>query len=81
MSDSLQFHGREARQSPLSMGFSKQAYWNGLPFPPPEDLPDPEIEPTSPALQVDSLPLSHRGSPWAIASPGFLRKQLRLPSK
>ena len=36
-----------ACQAPLSMGFSKQDYWNGLPFPLPEDLPDPWIEPTS----------------------------------
>ena len=39
-----------ACQAPLSMGFSKQEYWSGLPFPPPEDLPDPGIEPVSPAL-------------------------------
>ena len=44
-------------------GFSRQEYWSGLPFPPPGDLPDPGIEPESPALQVDSLPLSHQGSP------------------
>ena len=37
--------------------------WSGLPFPPPGDLPDPGIETTSPALQADSLPLSHLGSP------------------
>ena len=42
-------------QVPLSMGFSRQEYWNGLPFPSPGDLPDPGIEPGSPALQVDSL--------------------------
>ena len=36
-----------ARQTPLSMGFSRQEYWSGLPFPPPGDLHDPEIEPTS----------------------------------
>ena len=53
-----------ARQAPLSMGFSLQEYWSGLPFPPPGDLPDPGIEPGSPALQADSLPLSHQGSPW-----------------
>ena len=44
-----------------SMGLSRQEHWNGLPFPPPGDLPDPEIKPVfppSPALQVDSLPLS-----------------------
>ena len=44
------------QQDPLSLGFPRQEYWSGLPFPPPEDLPDPGIEPRSPALQVDSLP-------------------------
>ena len=55
-----------AGQAPLSMGFSRQEYWSGLPFPPPADLPDPGIKPASlasPALQVDFLPLSHLGSP------------------
>ena len=45
-----------AYQAPLSMGFSKQEYWSGLPFPSPRDLPDPGIEPRSPVLQADSLP-------------------------
>ena len=45
-----------ARQAPLSMEFSKQEYWSGLPCPTPRDLPDPGIKPRSPALQVDSLP-------------------------
>ena len=45
-----------AHQAPLSMGFSRQEYWNGLPFLSPGDLPDPGIEPESPALQADSLP-------------------------
>ena len=44
------------------MGFPRQEYWNGLPFPSPGDLPDPGTEPASPALQADSLPLSHLGS-------------------
>ena len=39
-----------AQQAPLSMGFSRQEYWSGLPFPSPWDLPDPGIEPASPAL-------------------------------
>ena len=39
-----------ARQAPLSMGFSRQEYWSGLPCPPPGDLPDPEIKPVSPSL-------------------------------
>ena len=45
-----------ARQALLSMGFSRQGYWNGLPFLSPGDLPDPGIEPRSPALQSDALP-------------------------
>ena len=44
-----------AHQAPLSMGFSRQEYWSGLPFPSPGDLPDPGIEPVSPTLQVDYL--------------------------
>ena len=48
--------GTVACQAPLSMGFSRQEYWSGLPFPSPEDLPDPGIEPRSPALHGDSLP-------------------------
>ena len=45
-----------ACQAPLPMGFSRQEYWSGLPFPSPGDLPDPGIEPESPALQADDLP-------------------------
>ena len=47
-----------AHQAPLSMGFSRQEYWSGLPCPPPGDLPDPGIKPASPTLQVDSSPLN-----------------------
>ena len=46
-----------AHQAPLSMGFSRQEYWNGLPCLPAGDSPDPGTEPESPALQVDSLPI------------------------
>ena len=53
--DSLWLHGNVAHQVPLSMEFSKQEYWNGLPFLSPADLPNPGVEPGSPALQVDSL--------------------------
>ena len=49
--------------APLSMGFSRQEYWSVLPCPPPGDLPNPGIEPRSPALQADSLPLCHLGYP------------------
>ena len=45
-----------ACQAPLSMGFSRQEHWSELPFPSPGDLPDPGIEPGSPALQADDLP-------------------------
>ena len=45
-----------ARQAPLSMEFSRQEYWSGLPFLSPGDLPNPGIEPGCPALQADSLP-------------------------
>ena len=45
-----------AYQAPQSMEFSRQEYWSGLPFPSPEDLPNPGSEPGSPALQADALP-------------------------
>ena len=50
MSDSCNSMDCVAHQAPLSMGFSRHEYWSGLPFLPPEDFPDPGIEPTSPAL-------------------------------
>ena len=52
-----------ALQAPLSMGFSRQEYWSGLPCPPLGDLPSPGIVPRSPALQVDSLPTEPPGKP------------------
>ena len=63
MSDSLETPWTVARQAPQSMGFLRQEYCSGLPFPSPGDLPNPGIEPASPAMQADSLPLSHWGSP------------------
>ena len=66
-----------ARQAPRSMGFSRQEYWSGLPFPSPRDLPDLGIEPGSPALQVDPLPTEPPGQrtmkrlfslPWRVCS-------------
>ena len=50
-------------QAPLPMGFSRQEYWSGLPFPSLRNLPNQGIEPTSPAWQADSLPLSYLGRP------------------
>ena len=52
-----------AYQAPPSMGFSRQEYWSGLPFPSPGDLPDPGIEPRSPSLQADALPSEPLGKP------------------
>ena len=52
-----------AYQAPTSMGFSRQEYWSGLPFPFPGDLPNPGIEPRSPALQADSLLFEPPGRP------------------
>ena len=54
-----------ARQAPLSVGFSRQGYWSGLPFPPPGDLPTLGIKPASPALQVDSLSAELLGKPYS----------------
>ena len=52
-----------ARQTPLSMGFSRQEYWSGLPFPSPGDLSNLGIEPGSPALQADALSSEPPGKP------------------
>ena len=57
-----------AYQAPLSMGFSRQEHWSGLPFPSPGDLPDPGIEPGSPALQADALLSETPGKPQLIFS-------------
>ena len=52
----------------------KKEYWSGLPFPLPEYLPDPEIEPVSPAWQADSLLLSHLNWIWNVSAKGWLGK-------
>ena len=52
-----------AYQAPLSMGFFRQGYWSGLPFPSPGNLPDPGIEPGSPTLQADALQSEPPGKP------------------
>ena len=59
----------------LSMEFSRPEYWSGLPFPSPGDLPNPEIEPRSPALQADSLPAEPQGKPKniGVSSLSFLQ--------
>ena len=52
-----------AYQAPPSMGFSRQEYWSGLPFPSPGDVPDPGIEPRSPEFQADALTSEPPGKP------------------
>ena len=56
-----------AYQAPLSMGFSRQEYWSGLPFPSPGDLSDPGIEPGSPALEADALTSEPPGKSVGLA--------------
>ena len=68
MSNSFATPWAVAHQAPLFMGFPKQEYRSGLPFPSPGDLPDPRMETASPALQADSLPLNHLGSPSEVYS-------------
>ena len=65
MSDPFAALWAVACQAPLSVGFSRQEYWSGFPCPPPGGLPDPRIEPVSPALAGGSLSLSHLGRPGA----------------
>ena len=83
MSDKSATPWTVAHQVPLFMEFSRQEYWSGLQIPSPGDLPDPGIEPRSPALQVDSCItgrffywLSYKGSPsdhtWGRLFPGSL---------
>ena len=57
-----------AYQAPLSMGFSKQECWSGLPFPSPGDLPDPGIEPGSSALLADAFPSEPPGKLCLVAN-------------
>ena len=69
------------------MGFSREEYWSGLPSPSPGDLPDPGIEPRSPALQSDALPSEPPGNPisstqilqWAVQRAYFLCTTNKLP--
>ena len=78
-----------ACQVPPSMGFSRQEYWSGLPFPSPGDLPNPEIKPRSPALQTDSLQPEPPGKftnkffvgPWKLPRPPCPPSSLLLTIK
>ena len=65
-----------AYQAPLSMGFSRQEYWSGLPFPSPGDPPNPGIESGSPALQADTLPSEPPGK--SKKEPAIFFEELRV---
>ena len=65
-----------AYQAPPSMGLSRQEHWSGLPFPSPGDLPNPGIEPWSPALQTNALPSELPGKPMLITANATVVKSL-----
>ena len=67
-----------AYHAPSSVGFSRQEYWSGLPFPSPEDLPNPGIEPGSPALRADALPFEPPGKTHLMGTADLLEKTLML---
>ena len=67
-----------ACQVPLSMRFSRQEYWSGLPFPSPGDLPDPGTEPRSPALQTDSLLNELQGNQITLGLYSSIQKQVEF---
>ena len=69
-----------AYQVPPSMGFFRQEYWNGLPVPSPGDLPDPGIEPRSPALQADALLSEPPGKPKEKEGEGVMKLQAKQSS-
>ena len=78
----------DCNQAPQSVEFSRQEYWSGLPFPFPGDLPNPEIEPGSPALQADALLSEPPGDPAKLVAPesrisalSWLSCQERGPAK
>ena len=66
VSDSFATPWTVAHQAPPSMGFSRQEYWSGLPFPSAGDFPNPEIKSRSPALQADALTSEPPGKPYEI---------------
>ena len=68
-----------AHQAPLSMEFSRQEYWSGLPFPSPGDLPDPGIKPASSALQADALPSEPPGKHPIVYQDLFLHVPIIIP--
>ena len=81
MSYSLVTPGTVAPQVPLSMGFSRQEYWSGLPFPSPGDLHNPGTEPRCPVLQADSLPSEPPTEPKQTPPNGANHPSLSLETR
>ena len=80
--NSLQLHGLiVACQAPLSMGFSRQEYWSGLPFPSLRHLSNPGVEPVSPTLQADSLPSEQPGKSMTNLDSILKSRDVTLPTK
>ena len=79
MSNSFVAPWAVAHQAPLSMGFPRQEYWSGLPFP--GDLPNPGVELTSPTLQVGSLPLNPQGLSLEGGKSSLLRQVAGVPAE
>ena len=79
MYDSLATPWMVANQAPLSMGFSRQEYWSGLPFPSPGNLPDPGIEPGAPALQAEALPSEPPEKPLQVTVSQVLTQEITSP--
>ena len=67
-----------ACQAPLSMGFPRQEYWSGLPFPSPGDLRNPEIEAASPALQMDFYHWATRKTPETLRRPKYYNTKIQI---
>ena len=78
MSNSFATPWTVAHQAHLSIGYPRQEYWGGFPFPSPGDLPNTGIKPMSLALQVDSLPLRHQGSPDKGLVPAYRKKVFKI---
>ena len=84
MFDSFAAPWTVAHQAPLSMGFPRQEHWSGLPFPSPGCLPDPGIEPASPALVGGFFTTEQQGRPFTLIPdsgshcPGLLMRKQRL---
>ena len=70
-----------AHQAPLSMGFSRQGYWSGLPFSSPGDLPDPGIEPGYPTLQADDLSSEPQGKPLDHSGMTYIKSLMTIQWK